>query len=229
MTDWTLDSEICSLAGKPSVREALRSLGILSAESTEFRIEEAVPWYRAGAESYICRFRVHSSSTSYADLVLKACVAFSPARSLEDLLETWIRRRRLLAQGGAVVPQLFAWGRGVVLEEFIPESFAEALTSRTDDVEPLCRSLAEYSGILAGYGFLPIDPFCDLRVKNNSVVSVDFGEDLGDPFTANDDDIHLLTRATEFINRYHSFSTERIAEWFAKGRQNAREKVVSLT
>ena len=83
-----------------------------------------------------------------------------------------------------------------------------------------------YSGVLAGYGFLPIEAFRDLRTDGFGVVPVDFGEDLGEPFCGNDDDAHLLVRVTEFLASYNvAPMRQRMEEWFLEGHHAAKNQM----
>src|SRR5207302_62735 len=99
-------------------------------------------------------------------------------------LDVLMERRSMLTSEGVSVPELFARGRGVLLEEHIPWLLREHVRSTTPDDEHVPRLLAELyrlAVVLDELGFAPLSPFADLRTDGARVVVVDFGEDLGGP------------------------------------------------
>lgn len=180
---WTLETELCKLAGRSPVKEALHDWGLLNDQEAEFRLEEGrEDWIRGGAETYIYRFAVLQEGAQRLDCILKACVAYSPGSDLESILEQWIERRQLLRESGVETPQLYAHGHGVIVEESIPFSLGERLHGGGKSAqESLAQQLSYLTGLLARHGFMPIQPFSDLRSRGTDVVVVDFGQDLGPP------------------------------------------------
>src|SRR5437868_4028465 len=125
--EWTLEGELQKLSGVESTGRALLKLGLLGSEDERFDlIDSREGWYRAGAETYLYPFQVRKDHSEIA-LVLKACVAFSPATPLEQILQSWIERRKILAEHGVLMPKLYAWGHGEILEEYVPHTLREIL------------------------------------------------------------------------------------------------------
>lgn len=110
------------------------------------------------------------------ELLVKACVAFRPGSTIDQVLDEWISRRETLDEAGVSTPRLYGRGKGVLVEEFIPFSISECLGARP---RLLLRALAFFAGALEKCGFLPVAPYVDLRSHGSDVVAVDFGEDLG--------------------------------------------------
>lgn len=181
--DWSLEKELINLSGTSTLPEAMVALNLIASDEEMFRLSIAGDWSRSGSETYLFRFNVESPAENIRQYVLKACVAFSPAHRLEEILDEWISRRRLLSRMGISVPTLHGSGNGIVLEEAIPFTLSEKLANTTDSEsrQILLHGLAEYAGVLEGLGFEPISPFSDLLSRGNDVVVVDFGSDLGTP------------------------------------------------
>jgi hypothetical protein len=176
---WTLDSDLQKLTGTTSLAAALAKIGIIATASADFAIEQKRDWYRSGAETYSYVFSVNSADIK-TDLILKACLAFSPVGTLDEILSSWIQRRDLLRNGGAETPTLFAWGSGVILEEHIRYELCEVLKRADENLrESILIRLIETAGCIASAGFAPINAFSDMRSRGSDVVMVDFGEDLG--------------------------------------------------
>ena len=97
-----LEKELCGIAKTRSAGEALRRLGIVDADSPDAVLEEVEAWTCAG-DCYTYRFRVLLPEAAH-EVVLKAVVAFSIARSLTEMAEEWVRRRRLLEREGVLPP-----------------------------------------------------------------------------------------------------------------------------
>ena len=176
---WTLDTELQKLTGTTSVAAALARIGVITESSVDFAIEQKRDWYRSGAETYSYVFSVNSAGSA-TDLILKACVAFSPVSTLDQILQSWIQRRSLLRDGGAETPTLYSWGFGEILEEHIPYELCEVLQKADDGLrESILIRLVEAAGCIASAGFAPINAFSDMRSRGSDVVIIDFGEDLG--------------------------------------------------
>jgi hypothetical protein len=176
---WTLNSELQKLTGTASVAAALAKIGIIAGTNTSFVIEPERDWYRSGAETYSYVFSVRSADVK-TNLILKACVAFSPVITLDEILASWIQKRDLLRNWGVETPMLYAWGFGVVLEEHIPYELCEILKRADEDLqESILIRLVEAAGCIAASEFAPINTFSDMRSRGSDVVMIDFGEDLG--------------------------------------------------
>jgi len=199
-TPWTLESELCGLAETAGVGEALCRLGIVKGAESEPRIEELHGWVRGGAETFIYRFRVAERDTVH-DVMLKAIVAFSTARSLEELGLEWLARRRLLQAEGVWTPQLYYMGRALIIEEFIPEALSSHLRERRGRNPHLEDQVIHYAAALQKHGFSPLSPFHGLRTDGRNVFAVDFGQDLGPPkLSARRRGRRLLREAIEWLN-----------------------------
>jgi hypothetical protein len=184
--NWKLDDELKKLADANSAEGALRKLGLLGFDEDEFDLVSAPEgWYRSGGETYLYRFRVLTRKSETC-VVLKACVAWAPATTLEAIFLGWLERRQLLASRGVLTPRLYAWGQAVVLEEDVPFELTEILKRAEVPSDSLLLSMADLAGVVASLGFLPVGLFEDLRSHGEDVVAVDFGTDLGPPYVAKD-------------------------------------------
>ena len=206
-TPWTLEKELCGLAGASCVRDALLGLGIIEAPSPEPAMEEVHGWMRGGAETYIYRFRVVQDDEE-RDVLLKAIVAFSTARSLTELGEAWVERRRLLEHAGIATPHLYYAGRALVVEEFIPEGLSGFLKRRPFQSAHLFDQVIRYAATLEKHGFCPIAPFHGLRTDGTDVFAVDFGQDLGPPGLSARRGRRLLREAIRWLSKASSQSID---------------------
>src|SRR3972149_3432393 len=94
LPSWTLEAELCKIAGVPDIGRALHTLGFLSSPTVSFRLNRTGnEWVRGGAETYLYRFNVAEEDLRPIEAVIKACVAFSPGTTLERILKSWIERR----------------------------------------------------------------------------------------------------------------------------------------
>ena len=178
-SSWSLEDDLKKLSAKSSMADSLVALGIIAMPEQPYEIQYPPEgWYQAGAETYIYPFSVLIEDRK-SDLILKACTAFSPAASLDSILQSWIGRRELLELHGITTPRLYAWGHGVLLEERVPYGFEEALQLRSSERNHLLLSASKMAGVLTRLGFQPIKPFSDLRSHGHDAVIVDFGQDLG--------------------------------------------------
>ena len=199
-TPWTLEKELCGLAGASCVRDALLGLGIIEAPSPEPVMEEVHGWMRGGAETFIYRFRVVQDDDEH-DVLLKAIVAFSTAKSLTELGEEWVERRRLLQHEGIATPHLYYAGRALVVEEFIPEGLSAFLRRRPVESAHLFDQVIRYAATLEKHGFCPLAPFHGLRTNGTDVFAVDFGQDLGPPGLSARRGRRLLREAIKWLSK----------------------------
>lgn len=181
MTDaaWSIERELCKLAQEASLPAALARLGLTSASNASYLLKEVQPWARSGSETYSYVFSVTEDSTLERVYRLKACVAAPSGSDLETILESWLRRRKLLQNAGVQTPALFASGHGVLLEEEIPLEIAVAIIGAGRN--SVLAGLLGTAAALAKLGFAPVSPFCDMRSHGDDAVFVDFGSDLGEP------------------------------------------------
>jgi hypothetical protein len=205
---WTLEKELCGLSGAATAPEALLRLGLLEAPLPAPRLEEVHGWMRGGAETFIYRFRVLQGE-AVRDVLLKAVVGFSTAKSLTEQGDEWVQRRRLLAQDGICTPRLYHAGRAIVVEEFIPEGLSQFLRSRPGDITRLFDQVIRYAATLERHGFCPISPFHGLRTDGVDVFAVDFGQDLGPPgLSGRRGGRRLLREAIKWLGRASSQSID---------------------
>jgi len=199
-TPWTLEKELCGLAGTGSAVEALVSLGLVDEDSRQPRLEEVHGWIRGGAETFIYRFRVVDDLAT-RDVVLKAVVAFSMAKSLTQLGGEWLERRRLLEQDGIRTPRLYHAGRALIVEEFIPERLSSCLERKPAQALQLADQVIQYAAALEKHAFRPVAPFHGLRTNGSDVFAVDFGQDLGPPGLAARRGRRLLREAIRWLSK----------------------------
>lgn len=179
-SQWTLEGELQKVAQVDGIAAALHELGLTNRiESTFLLLGGDGEWVRGGAETYIFRFQVDEVGERPKDVIIKACIAYSPAANLGDILQQWIQRRRLLQANGVQTPHLYGYGEGVIIEEYIEHSLSEIIKMASPNRNELVRELAIYAAALSKLGFAPIEPFQDLRSRGSDVVAIDFGEDLG--------------------------------------------------
>lgn len=199
-TPWTLEKELCGLADMVSVAKALVSLGLVDEGSRQPRLEEVHGWMRGGAETYIYRFRVVDDLVT-RDVVLKAVVAFSMAKSLAQLGGEWVERRQLLERDGVRTPRLYYAGRALIVEEFIPERLSSFLEGKPAQALQLADQVIHYAAALEKHAFRPVAPFHGLRTNGTDVFAVDFGQDLGPPGLAVRRGRRLLREAIRWLSR----------------------------
>jgi hypothetical protein len=200
---WTLEKELCGLSGAATAPEALLHLGLIDALLPTPGLEEVHGWMRGGAETFIYRFRVLQSDLVH-DVLLKAVVGFSTAKSLTEQGDEWVERRRLLEREGIRTPRLYHAGRAIVVEEFIPERLSQFLRSRPRDTAHLFDQVIRYAATLERHGFCPISPFHGLRTDGVDVFAVDFGQDLGPPGIKSKGERRLLREAIKWLSEASS-------------------------
>jgi hypothetical protein len=191
--DQQIVDELLKLSGESNLTNAVEKLGILKPGPKSCSVLLEKPWYRAGSETYIASFLVHSEAES-KHLVLKACTPSSPAIPIEILLQTWIDRRKAISEkiGTHLVPKLYGYGGGVLLEEYIEFSMAQALEQNPAYINAVIEGCER----LRSLGYNASLLFHDLRSRGSDVVLIDFGEDLGRPSPSN----------PPFIRELHQFA-----------------------
>jgi hypothetical protein len=207
-TPWTLEKELCGLVGAASVGEALWRLGVIAAPSPEPLMEEVHGWQRGGGETFIYRFRVVQDDDAH-DVLLKAVVAFSLAKSLSELGDEWVQRRRLLEHEGIRTPVLYHAGRALLVEQFIPEKLSSCLRRGPADAPHLFDQVIRYAATLERHGFCPLAPFHGLRTNGTDVFAVDFGQDLGPPGLTSRRGRRLLREAIRWLAGASSQSIDK--------------------
>ncbi len=181
-------SEIIQLAEAESLEEAVAKLNMLPLTGTsKIALKMLSPWTRGGAETYVTTFDI-TAGAECAPCILKACVAFAiTPGGVEAILESWIARRRLLAAHGAAVPRLYAYGRGVVLEERLPYRAQDLIAAKSATRPAVLASLFKLTRALEQVRFQPVSILPDVMSDGERAVLVDFGQDLGDPMPAETD------------------------------------------
>ena len=196
----SFEKNLCDLARVTTVEDALSRMGIISEPSPDVVLQEVQDWMPGGAETFIYRFRVLSPER-YKDVIVKAVVAFTMAKSLSELASEWVGRRRLLEHDGIRTPELYFAGDGLLIEEFIPYKLSTFLQSTTKKRNHIIAQVIQFAAVLEKKGFRPISAFHDLRTDGEDVFTVDFGEDLGPSALASRHDSHLLREAIEWLNK----------------------------
>jgi hypothetical protein len=175
---WSLEQELCALAGESDVVSAVRRLALLEPDAVFVKCESAGRWIPGGSETYLFYFSVHCAGGRFRRFLLKSIVGYAPGLSLTETTEAWVGRRGVLSENGVAVPRLHAFARATLLEEFVPFALAERLRGGGES-RLLQIGLVRYALVLWRLGFRPVAAFGDLRSRGCDVVPVDFGEDLG--------------------------------------------------
>jgi hypothetical protein len=180
MTDWTLETELKKQARTESLTEALMQLKLLSENERFQSIQIDREWQRGGAETFNLIFSI-LTSRRLASFMIKACVPFSPAIGIDLVVEKWCKRRQILSDHGVSVPTLYASGFGVIIEDLIPTQLVDLDQSQwTTQID---EQVLTFANTLSELRFAALSPFADLMTDGSRVYQVDFGEDLGDPYT----------------------------------------------
>jgi hypothetical protein len=198
-TQWSLERELCGLAKTRSAGEALKRLRIVDGSSCDAQLEEVEGWTCVG-DSYTYRFRVllpHASD----EVLLKAIIAFSMARSLTEVANEWLRRRRLLEGDGVLTSQLYCAGRALFVEKYIPFRLSDHLKCHSEVPTRLFDQVIGFAAILERRGFCPISPFHGLRTDGRDVFVTDFGQDLGPPAVTSKRNGRLLRESVQWLER----------------------------
>lgn len=181
MAVWTLESELVHVSGAANLTEALLQLGLLRHRREDFLLSVVRNWFRSGSETYLLQFAFRSAGAS-KDLIVKACIPPIGPRMPQQVLESWIVRRQLLAGCGVATPTLYGWGNGALVEDFVPLTAREYLVERPDRIRHMLTSACRIVAALLHCGFCPVSSaFDDLRTDSNELFFVDFGSDLGEP------------------------------------------------
>lgn len=176
MATWSVESELMALAGVSHLGTALAALGMINASDGHFEVNVIADWYRAGTETYLLVFRVRQGE-SVESYVMKACV--SMGGSLSSKLSEWLERRSQLKELGVRTPELYARGPALLVEEYIPSTFAGALLQANASTKvTLLAEAGRTGGLLTGAGFSVLSRH-DWRSRGDDTVVVDFGFDLG--------------------------------------------------
>lgn len=217
-SSWTLEKELCKVARCTNVGHALYTLGLLSTPSSKFKLISS-KWERGGAETYLDRFQFLIRDQIPVDILIKACVTFTPGADLDSILDEWVDRRRLLSENGVKTPRLYGSGYGVLIEEFVPYELRTVLTSGGEKPAKVLDELARYAATLSRLGFSPVDPFKDLRSHGDDIVVVDFGRDLGPPGIMSGPQPIIFQRLRQYLMslgiRLHSAEYDRLRCQFA--------------
>lgn len=180
MTSWSLEGELRSLlAVDGDLTPALRRVGLLQAGWDRYELREIEAWHPGGAETYVYVFDLVAGA-AIRRLIIKAFVSAAAGAGRLDVL---LERRALLESEGIAVPEMYASGRGVLLEEYVPWLLRDYVRSTPPDdrAARILVGLNRLALVLDAYGFAPLSPFADLRTDGSRVFMVDFGEDLGGP------------------------------------------------
>lgn len=177
---WSLEEELCGLVNANSTVDALLRMGLSDQHSALPILEETHGWKRGGAETYIYRFKVVSSDEA-RNVLLKAVTAFSLSRTLNEISDDWLSRRRLLAAAGVVTPHLYYVGRSLLVEEDVGLSLAAVLRRKPRNAAKLADQVLHIAAVMDRHRFAPLSPFGSLCTDGRTVYLVDFGQDLGPP------------------------------------------------
>jgi len=206
-----IEKELLTLSGGHTIGEAALILGLLSKGQKFKAIEAPASWVRGGSETYIYPFSVVSIDGSSSPFILKAVTVFSIARSIDDILNEWVSRRKLLESTGIHVPRLLLAREGIILEEFIPYAL-KAFLKEQGEIDDLVAQVFRYAGILARLGFQPIGAFHDLHTDGKNVIPVDFGEDLGPAGVSNRKTMKLYADAIDWLRKCNLHIKEQKAK-----------------
>lgn len=170
-----IEKELMTLSGESSLSLACQKLGLASPTNT-LEIVDALPWYRAGAETYMSPFTLCVGKESSFRLAFKACVAAGPP--IEQTLAQWVERRHVLSAHGLGTPKFYGANNGVLLEEFLPYACSEQLRGG-DRLDIFLGNLGKFYAKVGALGFMPVALLHNLFGHGNDIVNVDFGVDLG--------------------------------------------------
>ncbi len=204
---WTLEKELCDIAKTRSAGEALRRLGIVGADSPDAVLEEVETWICAG-DCYTYRFRISLPEATH-EVVLKAVVAFSIARSLTEMADEWVSRRRLLEREGVRTSKLYHAGRALFVEQSVPIELSDHLHGQPAERKRLADQVIRFAAILAKRGFCPLSPFHALKTDGSDVFVTDFGQDIGPPGVSSRRNGQLLREAVRWLEREGGRSIDR--------------------
>src|SRR5262245_46639398 len=104
---WSLDQELCQLAGASRLELAVDRLRILTPGVSFAEIRPLGNLHRGGSETYLFHFLILGTSGWQKRLLLKAVVLFSGI-PLWEVAQKWMDRRQLLLAEGVSVPKVYA-------------------------------------------------------------------------------------------------------------------------
>lgn len=186
---WSLESELCQMAGVNSAARACVVLGLLREGQalSSLNPDPQWNWKPSGAESYSFVFDIVSGAERNR-YILKAYTPFPSGVSLTDLFDRLLAKRRLIEEAGGRTPHLYAAYKCTVLETYIRYTLREAL-SQLD--APACERIRtdvlRIASALDWHRFKPISWLDDILADESGAFLVDFGADLGEPGTATGD------------------------------------------
>ena len=157
------------------LEDALLQCQIRQITQEVLAFQDVTEWHRGGAESYIADSTVLFADGREHHVLAKALVASGPF--IDNMLDSWTKRRTLLEMIGVRVPRLYCVREGVFFEEFIDEPFLGDVPL----LDSYRNQLASIAAKLDAWGFNTLCFTADLRIKNTNLYYVDFGFDLGDP------------------------------------------------
>lgn len=149
---------------------------------------------------------------------MKACVAYEGGTSLPDIFATWLARRETVTRAGVSTPRLHAAGRALLVEEYVPLTLTEALSSGQHRPE-LMQAIGATVARLLNAGFVPLSVH-DWRSRGQDVVLVDFGQDLGPPNRAQDSEAGLLSEVLDTIARQRIELTPAEVQGLSEGYES---------
>lgn len=177
---WSVSKELQRVTKTDSLAKSVIKLGLAEKMDDQIIIlDETSNWTRGGAETYIFDFNIIVNGIP-SRIMLKACISGPPARKIDDVIGEWVMKRLFLRDEGINTPKLYACAEGMIVEEYIDRSLKESLLDEPLNIN-IIKSIAKYIYVLQKSGFNYIDPFKDLRIDNDSIICIDFGEDIGQP------------------------------------------------
>jgi hypothetical protein len=173
-----------------NLQMACRHLGLIDPDEILKETKDLYAWRRGGAESYVCAtelsVRTPKGRTESRRYLCKAVLSFGPG--IEQRLDSFIMRYKLLATHGINVPRTYYAGDGVLIQDFIDFSFREYVDGLGEckaDIAALCRRVLEIADCLDDLRFSPVSFVPDLRLTmDGRCYVVDVGGDLGGPHQA---------------------------------------------
>lgn len=170
--------ELLLLSGASTLAAAVEKLGLAPSGMGAALQVKVSGWRRGGAETYILPFSLSSQNGEDSpQFILKACITPCIERQIDAVVGGWLERRKTAEENGIHTPHFYGYKGGVILEEFIPASLGELVQDAPK--EKMVKQLASLYGTLGALGFQPICIAKDLRVSNDNIYMIDFGEDLG--------------------------------------------------
>src|ERR1035437_620104 len=176
----TLQECLIAITRADSIRQALQTLDLLGTPSPPYSFEVSQDWHRSGAVTFMAVFTLIWGG-SEAKYVVKACAPFTVGISVDKLFRRWLRRRILLRRSGIRVPRIYGARDSVFVEDFIPSKLRSVDSAAWS--HDMKSDLIHIARTLSTLGFDAICPFSDLMTDGRHIFMVDFGADLGDPYS----------------------------------------------